>query len=271
MRFLTLRNTRPELAAIRLIRDGGLTVGETTLIHLSRLMALQRKLDVTAQNVANANTTGFRARDLSFREYLKPEKGVDETGKRERPLSLTDPRFQFTNASQGAIEQTGNPLDVAIEGAGYLVVQTAQGERYTRNGALTLDGSGRILTLDGEPVLGKSGPLQISPNEGEISISPNGVVSAKQRRIDQLRLVSFARTELLQPVGSSLFRSDQPPTELAAGKINLIGGAIEKSNVESTREMSRLSEIARTYEMVGKLLKSSQDADDINKLANVPE
>ena len=87
----------------------------------------------------------------------------------------------------------------------------------------------------------------------------------------QLRLVSFARTELLQPVGSSLFRSDQPPTELAAGKINLIGGAIEKSNVESTREMSRLSEIARTYEMVGKLLKSSQDADDINKLANVPE
>ena len=246
-------------------------MGGTTLIHLSRLISLQRKLDVAAQNVANANTTGFRARELSFREYLKPEKGVDEAGKRERPVSLTDPRFQFTNVSQGAIERTGNPLDVAIAGDGYLVIQTAQGERYTRNGALTLDGSGSILTLEGEPVLSKSGPLQVPLNEGEISISPDGVVSTRQRSIGRLRLVSFARPELLLPAGSSLLRSDQPPTDLAAGKINLISGALEKSNVESTREMSRLSEITRTYEMVGRLLKSSQDADDINKLANAPE
>lgn len=246
-------------------------MGETTLIHLSRLIALQRKLDVTAQNVANANTTGFRARELSFREYLKPEKGVDEAGQRERPLSLTDPRFQFTSVSQGAIERTDNPLDVAIAGDGYLVIQTAQGERFTRNGALTLDASRRILTLDGEPVLGKNGPLQVPLNEGEISIAPDGVVSTPRGSIGQLRLVSFARPELLRPAGSSLLRSDQAPTELSSGRISLVSGAVEKSNVESTREMSRLSEITRTYEMVGKLLKSSQDADDINKLANVPD
>lgn len=271
MQCLTSCNERPEPAALPLIRDRGVAMGETTLIHLSRLIALERKLDATAQNVANANTTGFRARQLSFREYLKPEKGVDEAGKRERPLSLTDPRFQFTNVSQGAIERTDNPLDIAINGDGYLVVQTAQGERYTRNGALMLDGSGRILTLDGEPVLGKNGPLQVPANERDISVSPDGVVSTRQRSVGQLRVVSFARPEQLLPAGSSLLRSEERPRELAAGKINLISGAVEKSNVESVHEMSRLSEITRSYEMVGKLLKGSQDADDINKLANVPE
>ena len=193
-------------------------MGETTLIHLSRVIALERKLDVTAQNVANANTTGFRARGMSFREYLKPEKGVDESGMRERPLSLADPRFQFTNMSQGAIERTGNSLDLAIDGSGYFVVQTAHGERYTRNGALVLDGSGRMQTMDGEPIVGKSGPLKIPLNEGEISISSDGMGSTKKRVVGQLRLVSFARPELLLPSGSSLLRSDQPPTDLAAGR-----------------------------------------------------
>lgn len=114
-------------------------MGESTLVHLSRMIALERKLDVVSRNVANSESTGFRARELSFREYLKPEKGVDETGKRERPLSLVDPRFQFSNSSQGAILPTDNPLDLAIQDEGYFVVRTAQGDRYTRAGALTID------------------------------------------------------------------------------------------------------------------------------------
>lgn len=246
-------------------------MGETTLIHLSRLIALERKLDVAAHNVANSDTTGFRARQLSFREYLKPEKEVDETGKTERPLSLVDPRFQFSDASQGALQQTGNPLDLAIQGDGYLVVRTLQGDRYTRAGALTIDGSGRIVALSGEPIMGKNGPLQVPPNDGEVSVAADGTVSTKQAVLGQLRLVRFAHPELLQPAGESLLRADQAPIDLGSGQVVLISGALEKSNVETTREMSRLAEITRSYEMVGRLLKSSQDADDINKLANIPE
>lgn len=245
-------------------------MGETTLIHLSRMIALQRKLDTTAQNVANAGTSGFRARELLFHEYLKPEKGFDETGKKERALSLVDPRFQFNDVKQGAVQQTGNPLDLAVDGEGYFVVQTPQGERYTRAGALTIDPRGRIVTLAGEPVLGKDGPLQVPLNEGEVNVSADGFMSTKRSVFGQLRLVRFARPELLQPAGDALLRSDQPPVE-SSGKVHIVSGAIERSNVQTTREISRLAEITRSYEMVARLLKNSQDVDDINKLGNVPD
>ena len=246
-------------------------MGETTLIHLSRLIALQRKLDVTAQNVANLDTVGFQARELSFREYLKPEKGLNEAGQRERPLSLSDPRFQFTDTSQGSIELTNNPLDLAINGPGYFVVRTERGDHYTRNGSLTIDDRGRLVTLEGHPILGQNGPLQVPLNQGELEISPSGIVSTKQGALGQLRVARFEQPQLLQSVGGTLFSSGQSPSEIAPSAITVTSGALEKSNVQSTREMSRLAEITRTYEMVGKLLKSSQDADDINKLANVPE
>ena len=97
-------------------------------------MVLRRRLDVAANNVANVETTGFRAQQLSFQEYLKPEKGNEIGIKPERPLSLVDAAFTFTTSSAGAIRNTGNPLDLAINGNAYFVVQTPQGERYTRDG-----------------------------------------------------------------------------------------------------------------------------------------
>ncbi len=246
-------------------------MGESTLIHLSRMIALERKLDVLARNVANSETTGFRARELSFREYLKPETGLDETGRKERPVSLVDPRFQFNNSSQGALQPTGNPLDLAIDGEGYFVVRTAGGDRYTRAGALTVDISGRLTTMSGEPVMGKNGPLQVPPNDGEVHVATDGTLSTKRAVLGQIRLVGFANPELMQPAGLNLLQTNQPPVDLGSGQIRLVSGALEKSNVETTRQMSRLAEIVRSYEMVGRLLKSSQSADDLNKLANVPE
>lgn len=103
------------------------------------------------------------------------------------------------------------------------------------------------------------------------SVAVDGTVSTKRTVVGQLRLVSFTSPELLQPVGENLLRTDQSPVDLAAGQVRLISGALEKSNVESTRETSRLAEIVRSYEMVGRLLKNSQDVNDLNKLASVPE
>ncbi len=218
-------------------------MGETTLVHLSRMVALERKLDVVASNVANSDSTGFRARELSFREYLKPEREVDETGKKERPLSLVDPRFQFSNLIQGALQQTGNPLDLAIQGEGYFVIKTGPGDRYTRAGRLMIDGSGQIVTPAGEPVMGKSGPIRVPPNDGEVSVAADGTVSTKRAVLGQLRLVRFANPEVLRPLGQSLLRTDQTPTDLSPGQARLISGALEKSNVESISEMSRLADV----------------------------
>lgn len=244
-------------------------MGETTIIHLSRLIALERKLDSVANNVANADTTGFRARQLSFQEYLSPAKEGETDGKKERPVSLVDAGFQHLDASQGAIQPTGNPLDVAIVGTGYFAVQTPQGERYTRAGALTIDAAGHLVTIEGQPILSRTGPITIAPEERTVTIAADGTVSSRHRVVGNLRLVQFDGP--LLALGSNLFQRQTPPMEIPPNSVKLSVGALEKSNVQNVIEMSRLSEITRSYEQVGRLLKNSQSVDDLNKLGTAPE
>lgn len=245
-------------------------MGETTIINLSRLMALQRKLDVVANNVANSDTTGFRAKQPTFQEYLSPSKD-SEPSKKDRPVSLVDAGLSFTDTSRGAIKLTGNPLDVAINGEAYFVVQTEQGDHYTRDGSFTLDSAGRLVTGDGKPVMTESGVLNVPQREGDIAIGADGTISNKKRILGRLRLVSFDGVESIRPSGANLLRTDRPPVVVSPGSVQLVAGALEKSNVQPIFEMSRLSEMTRSYEMVSGLLKNSQNPDDLNKLANVPE
>ena len=234
-------------------------------------MALHRKLETLAQNVANAETTGFRARQLAFHEYLKSDRGIDDSGKRERPSSLVAPHLPSISHSQGSLRSTGNPLDVGIDGEGYLIVQTDAGERYTRNGALTVNGEGRLVTLDGQIVVGKNGAISVPSNEGQITIAPDGTISSAKAVLGQIRLVRFETPNALQSIGGDFLFSNESPTDVKPGDARLVSGYIEKSNVDITREMANLSEIVRSYEMVARLLQKSQDADDINKLSNVPD
>jgi len=244
---------------------------ETTLIDLTRMMALRTKLDVSANNVANLETTGFRAQQLSFQEYLAPIKGQEVGEKRERPLSLVDATLAFTTTAAGAVQTTGNPLDFAIDGNAYFAVRTDQGERYTRDGSFTLDGAGRLVTMEGQPLLADGGVITVPPAAGEITVDASGQISTKQGILGRLRLVSFSKSASLQAVGGNLFRSDMPPDQTNASSVRILQGALERSNVQATFEMSRLSEITRSYEMAGKLLKDTQDVDALNKLAKVPE
>jgi flagellar basal-body rod protein FlgF len=243
-------------------------MGET-IIHLSRLIALERRLDNVANNVANTDTTGFRARQLSFQEYLSPAKESETDGKKGRPVSLVDAGFQYPDTSQGAIEPTGNPLDIAIVGTGYFAVQTPQGERYTRAGALTIDTTGRLVTLEGQSILSRSGPIMIAPEESSLTVAADGTISSSRRIVGNLRLVRFDGP--LLPVGSNLFQSQTPALEIPSGSVTLSVGALEKSNVQNVQEMSLLTEVTRSYEQVGALLKNSQRVDDLNKLGTVPD
>jgi len=245
-------------------------VGETTLISLSRLMALQRRLDVAANNVANSQTTGYRAQQLSFQEYLKPEKPQEIGEKPERPLSLVDAVLPFTSSSSGAFRSTGNPLDLAINGNAYFAIQTKQGERYTRDGSFGLDANGRLVTLEGLPVLGDKGVIIVPPRSGEITIDSSGRVLMQQVELGKLKLVSFAPGVRLEAAGRNLLRSDQQP-KVNAGSATVLQAMLEQSNVQPTIEMSRLAELNRSYEVASKLLKDSQDINEISKLANVPE
>src|ERR1700738_184500 len=125
------------------------------LVGLSRQMTLERQMDVVANNVANVNTTGFKADRSLFEEYLQSGAHEDNFGATDRRVSFVQDRATFHDFSPGNAELTKTPLDVAIDGGGFLVVQTPAGERYTRDGGLQINNQGQLVTASGDPVLGR--------------------------------------------------------------------------------------------------------------------
>src|SRR6266705_454304 len=131
----------------------------TLLIGLSRQVALRRELDVVANNIANLNTTGFKADGNIFEEYVMPVARDGGFPAADRRLSFVQDRATWLDLGQGPVQQTGNPLDVALDGPGFLAVHTPRGERYTRNGALQINATGELVTAEGYRVLGDAGPI----------------------------------------------------------------------------------------------------------------
>jgi flagellar basal-body rod protein FlgF/flagellar basal-body rod protein FlgG len=245
------------------------------LVGLSRQMALGREMDVVANNIANLDTTGYKADGSMFEEYLG---SAARAGGNSGRVSFVLDRGIWHDMSQGPIQRTGNPLDVAIDGNAFLVVQTPRGERYTRNGALQINASGQLVTADGNPVLGESGPITFQSTDNQVAISRDGTISVREgnsktdSQRGKIRLVRFDNAQQLQKDGSSTFNvtgGAQPQPAVDAG---LAQGSIEKSNVRGVVEMSRMIEITRSYTQIASLLQqqSDQSTQAIDKLADVP-
>jgi len=247
------------------------------LVGLSRQMVLERQMDVVANNVANVNTNGFKADKSLFQEYLRTGAHEDNFVGSDRAVSYVLDSGTFKDFTQGPTEQTKNPLDLAIDGGGFLVVQTAAGERYTRDGGLQINNQGQLVTAAGDPVIGSSGPIVFQPTDHDISIAADGNITVLEglNRIDsvrgKLRVVSFADAQKLLKEGSNLYSAGtaaaQPDT---ASRIRQ--GFVEKSNVNSVTEMSRMIEVTRTYTQIANLLQQQSDLHKsaIEKLADVP-
>ena len=247
------------------------------LIGLSRQMVLERQLDVVANNIANVNTTGFKSDQSLFQEYLMPGAHEDNFVGSDRRESYVEDRGTYRDFSQGAAQQTKNPLDLAIQGNGFLVVQTAAGERYTRDGGLQLNNQGQLVTAEGDQVLGTAGPIVFQPTDHDVNIAPDGTVTVQEgiNRTDslrgKLRLVSFADAQRLLKEGSNLYSA-------AAGdaqpdlKSTIEQGYLEKSNVNAVAEMSRMIEVTRAYTQIATMLNQESDLHKtaIEQLANVP-
>ena len=164
------------------------------LVGLSRQVALARELDVVANNIANINTTGFKADGSLFEEFLSSSARADGPAGR---VSFVRDRGVWHDMSQGPIEHTGNPLDVAVDGKGFLVVQTPRGERYTRNGSMQINATGQLVTSDGYPVLGDGGPITLQPTDSQVSDQPRRHHQRARRHFNvdslrgKLKLVTF--------------------------------------------------------------------------------
>ena len=250
----------------------------TLLIGLSRQMTLERQMDVVANNVANVNTTGYKADKSLFEEYLTSGAHEDNFSGRDRRVSYVTDRATYHDLSQGRVEETKNPLDIAIDGKGFLVVQTPGGERYTRDGNLQINAQGQLVTASGYPVLGNSGPIVFQSTDKEISINAEGGVSVLEgvNRIDsirgKLRIVSFAQPQKLTKQGANLYAPGTGNAAQADTTSRVRQGFVEKSNVNSVSEMSKMIEVTRAYTQISALLQQQGDLrkSALDKLADVP-
>ncbi len=227
------------------------------LISLSQQMALKRRMDMIANNLANMNTAGYKADSLQFEEFVMPVARVDGISGPTGRLSYVQDGSVVRNFVEGEMERTGNALDVAISGDAWFVVQTPDGERYTRNGEFKLDAQGQLITGAGFPVLSEGGTIQFGPQESGIEIAKDGTISTTQGSKGRLRLVKFDNNHGLKKVGSSVFASDVPPQP--ATDVSVAQGMIERSNVEPVLELTRMIETMRAYTQTAQTLQTSHD------------
>jgi flagellar basal-body rod protein FlgF len=238
------------------------------LISLSRQLSLQRQMDVVANNLANINTTGFKGEDLLFEDYVMPVAADDDFMPVDRDLHYTWDWSTVHDMANGSIEQTGNPLDVALSGNGFLVVETPQGERYTRAGSLQIASDGTLVDLDGNPVLSDQGPIRFEPTETDINIASNGSISTSEGAKGALRLVEFADPRMLAKAGNNLYTGDGGAPAIGT---RVVQGSIERSNVSGVTQLTEMIRIQRAYQSLASLMQKQDDirSTAINRLGDL--
>jgi flagellar basal-body rod protein FlgF len=229
------------------------------LISLSRQMALQRQMDVVANNLANINTTGFKSEQMLFEQYLMPVASDKDFAYPDQPLSYVEDWATIHNMSNGAITLTGNPLDVALNGEGFLTVQTPAGERYTRSGSLQINAEGILVDLEGNPVLADGGQVQFDETDTDISISPTGVISTATGTKGRLQVVEFTSPEQLTREGDNLYAATDDAQFLPAVATSVTQGAIERSNVSGVSEMTEMIRVSRAYESIANQMQKQDE------------
>ena len=240
-------------------------------VGVSSQVALQRELDVIANNMANVSTTGFKGRSSRFQEYLMPVASADSFQRQDRRVSYVIDQGTALDLAQGPIEQTGNPLHVAVRGEAFLVVRTPTGDRYTRNGAFETDPQGNLVTSDGYAVQGEGGPIQINPpgNRHRHRSGRNGLHQSRH---------PWSRADgdlppTRRPSPTKAPTSIRPKAAPVAAGVNgrLESGALERSNVKPVIEMTRLMDVNRTYTMVSGVISRLDElrGTAIRRLADV--
>ncbi|OUS11450.1 flagellar basal-body rod protein FlgF, partial [Rhodospirillales bacterium 47_12_T64] len=220
---------------------------------LSRQMALGRQMSIIANNVANMNTNAYKNEGMMFVEHLNKTK----TGEN---LSFTQDLRLVRNLAEGQMHTTDNPLDVAISGEGYFVVDNDGDTRYTRDGSFRLNAEGELVTSEGLLVM-SDGDAAISfpTNATDISITRDGTITSSAGTAGKLKIVTFENEQLLVKEAGSLFTpaDNQEPIDEAPGEI--IQGAIEGSNVQGIIEITRMIASTRGYEATAKFIKQEHE------------
>jgi len=224
-------------------------------VGLSRQVALRRQIEVVANNIANLNTVGFRGERTLFEAALS--KGGDRSGSE---TAFTIDRATYTDYSAGSIETTGNPFDVALDGDGWLRVQTAGGPAQTRDGRMRLDGEGRLVNTNGQAYLDDGGkPILAPPDAKDVVIGKDGTISADGAQIGRLAIVRFDGPQALIKNGDGLFVAPAGVQPIPDEKTRVGQGRVEQSNVRGIVEMTRMMDLSRDYQAVSKMVEDGQE------------
>jgi flagellar basal body rod protein FlgG len=222
-------------------------------------------LDSLANNLANANTTGFKE-DRTFFAALEAS-GAERDRLSAAVNAHTTLGQAVLNLTDGTVQRTDRPLDLALSGNGFLVVQTPHGPRYTRNGGLVLNSASQLAMRDGSPVLGVNGPIKLGT--GRIEISSTGEVYVDRVRVDRLKLAKFAPSVALEREGDSLLSAGRAEPDPTPATVEVRQGYLEQSNVNPVVATIRMVDSLRQFEAIQKsvhLMMNEMDAKSIERL-----
>ncbi|MFP5258825.1 MAG: flagellar basal-body rod protein FlgF [Acidobacteriota bacterium] len=237
-------------------------------------LSTEKRLNISANNLANVNTTGYKRDRVTFEDSFARfahDYHVDARGDiRQKQLMpradlIAQPRLamQQIDFSQGALTATGNPLDMAIQGPGFFKVAAPGGSYYTRNGAFHRSAEGMLVNDQDMPVLGGGGPVQLP--EGRVSVDGAGAVYVDGAQVGQVDVVTVQNPQTLQKFGSNLYMPQAGATvqegQAEAGRTEVAQGFLEKPNVEVVEEMVSMIETQRTFEAYQKVMTGSSELD----------
>jgi len=223
-------------------------------VSMSGQIALEKRLDTIAANIANATTPGYRAQGVSFSSILS------KAG--ERPASFVSTGTDYISRAQGAAEQTGNPLDVAVQGDAWLAVKTPDGTAYTRDGRMQMSASGELQTMNGYPVLDAGGSaMQLATDGGPPKIAADGMMTQAGNQVGAIGMFSIPANAKLTRYDNSAVLTDKPATPVLDFTRNGIAqGFAEGSNVNPVLELTKLMQIQRAFESLANLQTSSESS-----------
>ena len=235
----------------------------TMYVGVSRQMIVQRELDVAANNIANADTTGFKVESLMTSPDPQTPPGVVGGA---TPIQYAIDHGMARDFSEGNLTKTGAPLDLAIEGQAFFTVSTANGDRYTRDGRFTVDPQGNLATQSGDLVQSATGgPITLNPQGGPPSIGRDGTVSQSvpgqktETVLGKIGVVRFDSLSTLSKQGDGLYTNTSTSTPQPAPDAYVHQGMLESSNVKPVVQITDLIRITRAYESISQMISSTSD------------
>ncbi|MCR9124108.1 MAG: flagellar basal-body rod protein FlgF [Phyllobacteriaceae bacterium] len=238
--------------------NDGLTVG------LSAQLALEKRLTTIASNIANTRTVGFRAAEVKFEDLIARQRVIEGVN----TVAYASDGAEFANTESGALENTGSPLDFAINGEAWFALETPAGIAVTRDGRFTVRGDGAVVSLAGHPVLDPGGaPLEVNPAGGRLDVGADGFIRQDGNQIGALGVFAYQPgADFVRHGDSGILVDGEPQPIVDAPDVTVVQGYVEQSNVDPVEELTQLIMVQRSFENTNAMIRDTEDS--MTKLIN---